>query len=99
MLVNNSGRKIKDNNGNYRTADIFLCKLKKGRKYGVEGIAEVEKSAKCLEYFADQGAKFLKTQNVEANFKISKVESLFPIRATIIPADMFGTTKTRSRNE
>lgn len=41
-LVNNCGRKIKDNNEKYRTADIFLCKLKKGKKYGVEGIAEVE---------------------------------------------------------
>lgn len=41
-LVNNCGRKIKDNQGNYRTADIFLCKLKKRRKYGIEGIAEVE---------------------------------------------------------
>ncbi len=42
MLVNNCGRKIKDKNGIYRTADIFLCRLKKGRKYSVEGIAEVE---------------------------------------------------------
>ena len=42
VLVNNSGRKIKDNSGKYKTADIFLCGLKKGRKYGVEGIAEVE---------------------------------------------------------
>ncbi|MBI5798236.1 hypothetical protein HZA98_05030 [Candidatus Woesearchaeota archaeon] len=41
-LVNNGGRKIKDSKGNYRTADIFLCKLKNGRKYAIEGIAEVE---------------------------------------------------------
>jgi hypothetical protein len=37
--------------------------------------------------------------NIEIIFNISKVESLFPIIARIIPAEMFGVTKARSRKE
>ena len=89
MLVNNSGRKIKDSNGRYRTADIFLCRFKKGIRYSIEGIAEVENTK-------SKWSEKLKTKDIKQKVIIAKfiksniAESRKEVYATVDMAGVGG---------
>jgi len=64
-LINNPGRKIQDQKKRWRTADIFFCKHKYKKLYGVAGIAEVENNpSKWFEK--------LKTLETYINAKVGK---------------------------